>query len=74
HVTGRRRSLEDFLFSKDATDIMDDQGKINMSRIDNSGRGESEVSKDRVSLKDYDSIEAIARILHPVDYNHFRLV
>ncbi|KAI3978233.1 hypothetical protein MKX01_013064 [Papaver californicum] len=71
HLGGRRRKITDLLLvSQDTTEtsVEDD----NMSRLNDRG-GVLEALKQWDFLNDYDSMEAIARFLHPVDYGHFRL-
>ncbi|RZC89738.1 hypothetical protein C5167_035733, partial [Papaver somniferum] len=70
HVAGRRRRITDLLVSQDTTAANTEEE--DMSRLSNSG-GELEALKQLDLLNSNDISEAIARFLHPVDYNHFRL-
>ncbi|KAI3928506.1 hypothetical protein MKW98_024107 [Papaver atlanticum] len=69
HVAGRRRRITDLLVSQDTTAANTEE---DMSRLSNSG-GELEALKQLDLLNSNDISEAVARFLHPVDYNHFRL-
>ncbi|KAI3939926.1 hypothetical protein MKW98_029702 [Papaver atlanticum] len=74
HVDGRRRRISNFMLSQSAADtIINDGRQENMSRI-NCYRGELQDLKPEGFPNDFDSIEAIAKFLHPVDYINFRLV
>ncbi|KAI3890606.1 hypothetical protein MKX03_010683, partial [Papaver bracteatum] len=71
HVAGTRRRIADLLVSQD-TIITCVEEEENMGRLNNSG-GELEALKQWDFLNDYDSTEEVAKLLHPVDYIHFRV-
>ncbi|KAI3967473.1 hypothetical protein MKX01_012283 [Papaver californicum] len=70
HVAGRRKRITDLLVSQDTSETSIEEE--NISRL-NSGGEELEVLEQWDFLDDYDSTEAIASFLHPVDYIHFRV-
>ncbi|XP_026453280.1 F-box/kelch-repeat protein At1g57790-like [Papaver somniferum] len=70
HVARRRRRITNLLVNQDTTSTSTVED--NMTGTNNSG-GELEASKQWDFVDDYDSLEEIARFLHPVDYIHFRL-
>ncbi|XP_026438177.1 uncharacterized protein LOC113336723 [Papaver somniferum] len=70
HLAGRRRRITHLLVSQDPTATSID--KENMIRLSNSG-GEFEALKQLHFLNGFDISEAVAKFLHAVDYNHFRL-